>query len=133
MKTDDVFVKKSRIEGKGVFASRAYKKGEIVLHWDINHPLTDEEYNKLTEKEKGYVSFIDGKYIVMQEPEKFVNHSCSPNTTAKGFCDIATKDIEKGEEITEDYSEGFPPGAETKCNCGSSNCRKIIKNEKNCY
>jgi len=28
-----VVVKKSKISGKGVFASRDFKKGEIVLRW----------------------------------------------------------------------------------------------------
>ena len=33
----DVAVKKSKIEGLGVFALRDFKKGEIVIKWDIAH------------------------------------------------------------------------------------------------
>lgn len=110
-----------------VFAARNFKQGEIVLRWDINKSLSKREYDKLSEEEKNYISFIDGKYTVMQEPEKFVNHSCSSNTIAKDYCDIAVKDIKKGDEITSDYSCGLPPGIEMECNCGEDNCKRIIK------
>lgn len=61
----------------------------------------------------------------MQAPEKYVNHSCEPNTTAKGFCDVAIRNIKKGEEITGNYEE-TAGGASFKCSCGSTNCKKII-------
>ena len=130
MKTDYVYVKESRINGRGAFAARGFKKGEIVLQWDVSNTISPKEYDKLAEKEKNYVSFFDGKYVVMQEPERFVNHSCSPNTTAKNFCDFATKDIKAGEEVTGDYSEELAPNTEMTCNCGGINCRKIIKGPK---
>lgn len=127
MQSDNVIVKKSYIEGKGVFASRDFKKGEIVLHWDISHTLSKEKVDKMSNKEKKYISLLDNKYVIMQEPERFVNHSCSANTTAKNFCDIAKRDISKGEEITANYTEELLPNTSMKCNCGSKNCIKTIK------
>ncbi|HII39524.1 TPA: SET domain-containing protein [Candidatus Micrarchaeota archaeon] len=63
----------------------------------------------------------------MRPPGRFVNHSCSPNTHAKDFCDVANKDIAEGEEITADYRETSPGGLnEFKCNCGSKRCGKRI-------
>ncbi len=62
----------------------------------------------------------------MQSPERYVNHSCVANTQVKDFCDVAVRDISKGEEITSDYSEGLLSGFSMRCNCGSKNCRKII-------
>ena len=53
----------------------------------------------------------------MQKPERFVNHSCDANTTAKNFCDIAKRNISKGEEITGDYSEELPPNTYMECKC----------------
>lgn len=126
MKSDDVIVKKFPIHGRGVFAARDFKKGEVVLHWDISHILSKEEVEKMNEEEKRYVAFSGGKYIIMQAPEKYVNHSCTANTWVKDFCDVAVRDISKGEEITADYSEELPPCFFMKCNCGSKNCRKII-------
>jgi len=71
---------------------------------------------------------MDGKYVIMQDPEKYVNHSCDANTTAKQFCDIAKRDIKKGEEITANYKEELSPSTEMKCNCGSKNCVGIVRN-----
>lgn len=127
MKTDSVYIKQSNINGKGVFAQKKFKKDKVVLHWDISNTLSATEFEKLSEQEKDYVTLLGGKYIAMQEPEKFVNHSCSPNTTAKGYCDIAIRNIEKDEEITGNYSEVLPPDMEMQCNCGNDNCRKTIK------
>jgi len=122
MKTDDVLVKSSNIHDKGVFAARDFKAGEIVLRWDISNVLLENEVSKMTEEEKRYITFLDDKYVLMQEPERFVNHSCNANTTAKQFCDVAKRDIKKGEEITANYKEELPPNTYMKCNCGSPNC-----------
>lgn len=129
MKSNDVFVKKSGIHGSGVFAKRNFKVGEIVLPWDISNTIQEKEVAKMIEGEKQYVSYMDGKYIVMQDPEKYVNHSCDANTTAKQFCDIAKRDIIKGEEITGDYKEELPPNMCMKCHCGSKNCLGIIESK----
>jgi hypothetical protein len=122
MKTDEVIVKQSDIHGKGVFAARDFKAGDIVLRWDKSNILTAEEYEKLTDDEKRYVCFVDGIYVQMQEPERYVNHSCDSNTTAKHFSDIAKRNIKMGEEITSDYNEELLTQKKFKCTCGSSNC-----------
>ena len=128
MRTDNVVVKSSSIHGKGVFAARDFKAGEIILRWDVTDILSEEEVKKMSSEEKRYVSCIDGKHIRMQEPEKFVNHSCNANTTAKQFCDIANRDIKTGEEITTNYRKELPSNTYIKCNCGGKNCIGIIKN-----
>ncbi len=127
----DVIVRKSKIEGKGVFANRNFKKGEVVLKWDTSHELTKEDADKLSEKEKKFVPFVHGKYLLLQSPERYVNHSCDANTHAGNFCDIAKRDIEKGEEITANYSETSAEYERMKCKCRSKNCRGIITSEKN--
>lgn len=119
----NIIVKESTIQGRGVFASRDIKKGEVVLRWDTSHALPSAK--NLSEKELKYISFIYGKIIVMQEPEKYVNHSCSPNTTTKNFCDVAIKDIKKGEEITQDYKETMLPETKTDFKCNCEKCKKV--------
>lgn len=126
----DVVVKKSKIHGKGVFAARDFRKGEVVLRWDISNELTKKEIEKLPEKERKYVTYLKGKYVLMKYPERYVNHSCKANTTPKNCCEIAVKDIKKGEEITTDYSEECAPNLRMKCSCGSRNCRGIIRPKK---
>lgn len=127
MKTAKVITKKSKIHGKGIFANKSFKKGKVVLHWDISNLLTKEAFNKLSEKNKYYVNKTNGKLIIMQEPEKYVNHSCSPNTKIKDFCDVAIKNIKKGEEITSNYAKDLPEEISMKCSCKEKNCKKLIK------
>ncbi|MBI2151219.1 SET domain-containing protein-lysine N-methyltransferase [Candidatus Woesearchaeota archaeon] len=123
----DTIVKKSKVEGLGVFALRNFKKGEVVIKWDISQQLTPKSIKKIPEKDKRYVAHFNGKFILMQPPARFVNHSCDANTYANNFCDIAKRDIKKGEEITGDYSEEAISGEIMVCKCGSKNCRSIMK------
>ncbi|MBU1201734.1 MAG: SET domain-containing protein [Nanoarchaeota archaeon] len=125
----DVIVKKSKIEGSGVFANKDFKKGEVVLKWDTSKQLSTKEVEKVPEDEKKYVSFVNNKYTLMRPPERYVNHSCNANTNVGDFCDVAKRDIKKGEEITGDYSQDTTPDFEMKCTCGSKNCKGIIKKE----
>lgn len=128
MKSDDVIIKKSDIHGIGIFAARDFKIGEIVLQWDVSNILSEKEVAKLNDNDKQYIAYLGGRYVYMQEPEKYVNHSCDANTTAKQFCDIAKRDIKKGEEITSDYEDDLPPNTYMKCVCGSQKCVGVISN-----
>ncbi|MBN1502245.1 SET domain-containing protein [Candidatus Woesearchaeota archaeon] len=121
-----VIVKDSKIQGKGVFADRDLKKGEIVLKWDTSIILTEKEAKKIPKRYKKYLVFFNGKYIFAQSPEKYLNHSCEPNTKEGKLCDIAIRDIKKGEEITTDYSIDAIPHIKMKCACKSKKCKKII-------
>ena len=122
----NVIIKKSKISGRGVFAARNFKKGEVVLDWRDSPVLTSEQLTKLPEDEKKFVYYGYEKPILVNPPARFVNHSCSPNTFIKDYRGIAKKDIKKGEEITEDYSLEHNPNFKLKCNCGSKNCKSII-------
>jgi len=121
----DVIVKKSKINKKGVFANKNFKKGEVVLEW---HPkaLKESEVRKMPSDKRHYVYKSADKYFLMQSPEKYVNHSCDANTEARNGRDIAVRDIKKGEEITSDYTK---QGSSTSfiCTCGSQKCRGFIK------
>jgi len=118
-----IIVKKSNIDKQGVFALKDFKKGEVVLKWSPK-TLKKSEIDKLPEKDKHYVQKSGKKYFLMQAPEKFVNHSCNPNTETKNCCDVTLTDIKKGEEITSDYGKG---GAMSfRCKCGSENCKGNI-------
>lgn len=124
----DIIIKNSKIHGKGVFANKNFKKGEVVVKY-INKKLTQEEYNNLSEKEKHYTFFVDETWFLSLPPARYVNHSCNSNTNPIGKCDIAIRDIKKGEEITGDYRKDNVPELNMKCNCGSKNCKGIITNE----
>lgn len=126
-----VVVKKSLIQGKGVYAIRNINKGEVILEIDDSHMV--KKRTKLTNKQLEYdCDFLaNGKIVIMQLPEKHINHSCNPNSFVKTINGIrkvlAMREIKKDEEITYDYTiNSFNEGA-FKCNCGSKNCRKTYQ------
>ena len=124
----NILVKKSSINNLGLFAAKDFKKGEIVLRWNLSYILKKEDIAKLPQEERKYVSFHEGKYILIQKPERYINHSCNANTNAEHFCDIAVRDIKNGEEITADYTqEGEVLGENIPCHCGSEKCQKELK------
>jgi SET domain-containing protein len=119
----DIIVKKSRINKKGVFALRDFKKGEVVLKWK-SKILKNSEVGKLKDSQRHYIHKVGRNKYLMQPPEKFVNHSCQANTYVRNNCDVALREINKGEEITSDYGKFAPVSFE--CKCGSKNCRGVI-------
>ena len=120
----NIIVKKSKINKKGVFAARDFKKDEIVLKW-IPKILEKSKVEKLKDDQKHYIYKAEkNKYFLMQSPEKYVNHSCEANTQVKNHCDVAVRNIKKGEEITSNYGKGSSVSFE--CKCGSKNCRGMI-------
>jgi uncharacterized protein len=121
-----IIIKDSAIQGKGVFAGRDFKKGDIVMKWDTSVVLAKKEAEKIPKRQRKYLVFYKGKYILAQPPEKYLNHSCEPNTKEGNLCDIAIRNIVKGEELTTDYSIDAPPHIKMKCNCGCKGCKKIV-------
>ena len=124
---DSVIVKKSKIHGKGVFANRDFKKGEVVIKYNLK-PLSKQEFDNLPESEKHFTSKEGDKYWLFSTPERYVNHSCEPNTNPniKDKFDFAIKDIKKGDEILADYTKDNVPGLNMKCSCGSKKCKGVI-------
>ena len=128
--TSSIKIMKSRINGQGVFATRKIMKGEIILPWDMSIVFDRKKLEQLPRKEWKYVTSLDGKqFILLASPERFVNHSCNPNTVIKNLSDVAAHDINEGEEITADYTKEKIPDLYFVCNCRNSNCKKVIMNE----
>lgn len=101
----DVIIKKSKIgqfkDGLGVFAKRDFKKGEIVVKFNLKI-LTEEEYKKLPEMEKHFTHKRNGVIYYYPEPERHVNRFKEPNVYVdfeKG-ADVALRDIKEGEELS---------------------------------
>ncbi len=97
----DLIIGKGKLAGKGVYAGRDFKKGEVVTRYKLK-PLTKEEYKKLPRSEKRFTHTHWGQIYLYLEPDRYVNHSDTPNTyqDLKNRCDIAAIDIKKGEMIT---------------------------------
>lgn len=80
--THNVVVKNSSMQGKGVFAARDFKAGDFVLVINDSHVVTDE--SKLTKEQHEFdLDYLNDRIILMQEPEKYINHSCNPTVYVK--------------------------------------------------
>jgi hypothetical protein len=120
---DDIEIRKSGISGRGVFARCRFRKGETVFRWDLSRKIRRDEIDSLSAEERHFLNPFDEDYfVVVEEPERFVNHSCVNNTRVEYFTDVAVRDILPEEETTSDYRSG---GAtiDFLCGCGAPNCR----------
>jgi len=127
-----VAIRKSKLGGKGLFATEPTTKGKVVFVWGgkvmTKKAIKNGEYKKGTAVEIG-----EGKYFAdppNESPGKddYLNHSCEPNLWLKDEVTlIAKRDIAKGEELTADYGTWVSRSYwKMKCDCGSSLCRGII-------
>lgn len=115
-----VEIKKSSINGNGVFALENISKGEIVWIYKPGKDkiLSVEDFKKLDKDEKlrlnriAYLSPSTNRYVYppKNDPALFTNHSMNNNLSVifdKLLSDepffIANKDINIGEEITNNY------------------------------
>ncbi len=102
----DLITGKGNLAGKGIYAGRDFKKGEVLIKYRLKH-LTPEEFNNLPESEREFTHVHHGVIDLYSEPERYVNHSDSPNTYQDlvNMCDVAARDIKKGEMITTDATK----------------------------
>jgi hypothetical protein len=132
MKTSRTFdVHNTRKYGMGVYAGRDIKKGEII------HVLSGEKMTLgqlvervLTKKERIDDPFQIGRrtFIYLDKLSRTFNHSCDPTGGIRKTSELfALRDIQKGEQITYDYSMVIAPTDwKMRCFCGSKKCRKIV-------
>jgi len=125
-----IYIGESKLHGKGLFASRDIKKGEIIFiikGKKINFLI----HNKKQAKIAGFnwIGFSKNMWINPVHYGLYYNHSCEPNSAIKGRVTVvAIRNIKKGEEITFDYSLNEADIFwYIKCSCGSKSCRKTIK------
>lgn len=105
-------LKPSPIHGIGVFALKDYAKGEqVIFQYDtiVAHQLTEDAFRALPPYMQSEILdrtvFIEGEPLSFLDPNSevdyraFMNHSDTPNTDGI----YAIRDINAGEEVTEDY------------------------------
>ena len=124
---DNVVVRKAGRKGKGVFALKGFKKGELVFRNKIGKIVKKKDLDKLSKEDKKHLGEIDSKtFEIMQPPRVCVNHSCNPNSANKGTSFFALRKIKKGYEITTDYRVTGLFKNKWKCHCGSKNCKGYV-------
>ncbi|HHT9130554.1 MAG TPA: SET domain-containing protein [Candidatus Brocadiaceae bacterium] len=124
-----IIVCSSKIEGLGVHAGENIKKEAVITKFQgqLKYKINKNERDALAHPD--WVGVRKDYWIDPESPHKYFNHSCAPNASINKTVEIiALRDVRKGEEITFDYSitEGDPRW-EMACNCGWTNCRKIVR------
>ncbi|KON26524.1 hypothetical protein AC480_05545 [miscellaneous Crenarchaeota group archaeon SMTZ1-55] len=129
---DKVYVAVSTIHGNGVFARCAIQEGQRILMIDDSRIVTDDAPLRPENGEyEHHCDYVEkGKVILMQEPERSINHSCDPNVYIRQVAGVryvyAMRAIHAEEELTFDYCiNGYGDGV-WHCTCGSPQCRKTI-------
>jgi uncharacterized protein len=126
-------VRKSQIQGRGLFAAEPIKEGEVVCVKG-GHIFDRKILKEVTESlGPAEIQIGDDLFIGPLEQQQrkgnmiFSNHSCNPNIGVKGqIVFVALRDIKTGEELTHDWAMTDDDDYSMTCNCGANECRKVV-------
>jgi len=124
----DVAVKRSRIEGLGVFAARPFHAGDRIRRVNVVREIAaDSPIREDLGERLEHCSYPDGKVVLWGVPDRHLNHSCDPNAWVQYEADacylVARRDVAPGDEITCDYNINIADGTAWPCRCGAPRCR----------
>ena len=124
----EVEVKRSSIEGLGVFALRPAPQGQCIRQISVIREITPMSPLRENLGERiDHCDYPDGKVVLLGYPDRHLNHSCDPNAYVRydaGGCFLyARRNIAAGEEITCDYNLNITGGTSWPCHCGAARCR----------
>jgi uncharacterized protein len=118
---NNVVVKKSRIHGKGIFASKNIPANELVMIISGEVISGKECERREWEDDNVYIFWNGRTYIdtINTKKIKYINHDCNPNCEVlardkESLNLVSVREIKKGEEILMDY--GYEEIYEN-CNC----------------
>ncbi len=126
-----VQIRKSEIQGIGLFAKGNFKKGEKVYSYPKGKVISAQKISALSDSDKRYLDKIgNDSFEIIEPPARYVNHSCEPNAAEQDRVGYALRDIKKGEEITIDYDNIAFLEKPFACRCGSKNCRGTVNGKQ---
>ncbi|MGD1102960.1 MAG: SET domain-containing protein-lysine N-methyltransferase [Terriglobia bacterium] len=124
--------------GFGMFARRAIREGEIVERYE-ERPQTLVSRQQVERHWRGWRRQWFDQYawpvtadlhvLWSENPDDWrpINHACDPNTWLEGLNLVARRNIAEGEELTAEYATFCGPSmAGFECQCGATDCRRII-------
>jgi hypothetical protein len=140
-----VEVRRSPIQGRGVFAKSDIAKGTRILEYlgeRISPQEADRRYDdEASDRHHTFLFVVDKRCVIdaarLGNEARYINHSCSPNCEAvvddrRIFID-ALVDIDEGTELAYDYSyvtdEAYSDADRRRlypCRCGTKDCRGTI-------
>ena len=126
-------VGRSKIDGRGCFATRRFRKWEKIAELEGERVSRVEAARRMRGKRRLHICATDSYWGIDGSRggngSQFVNHSCRPNSFVRIISGhvifFALRDIEPGEEITLDYVESYHPDT-YRCRCGVEGCRGTI-------
>jgi hypothetical protein len=136
-------VRRSRIQGRGVFATRAIRTGQRLIRY-VGEPITHEEADRRYDDRGGrhhtFLFVLDDDTVLDARrggnEARYINHSCEPNCETvieDGEIWIeAIKPIAAETELVYDYRFEWDDAYEAEdvryyaCRCGSAKCRGTI-------
>jgi hypothetical protein len=127
-------VKPSPIHGRGLFATRPIRRGEVVA---IKGGTVMDRAALRRVKGRvawSYIQIGDGIYIgatsarQVRANKLYLNHSCEPNVGLRGeITFVAMREVAAGEELTYDWAmEEHAASSVTRCRCGRPGCRRVL-------
>ncbi len=126
-------IARSPIHGRGLFAAKTMRKGEIVAIKGghvLDRPTLRRVRRRIAESylqidDDFYMGAVTGRDV--RRNKLFINHSCEPNVGLRGQIPfVALRGIKAGEELTYDWAMEENAPAVTPCRCGARRCRKIL-------
>jgi SET domain-containing protein len=137
-------VRRSGVHGKGVYATTAIKRGEVVIEY-LGEVITWAEalrrhpHDPQDPDHTFYFHIDDSRVIDAKHggnAARWINHACSPNCEADevdGRVFIkALRALKSGEELFYDYGltldERYTPALKRRfaCHCGTRGCRGTL-------
>jgi len=122
-------IKDSPNKGLGLFASRDFDVGDLVM--------SSKPAVTTTTRDSHTVQIDWDRHILMNLPAVLINHSCDANvgvrnnSTNDAYDFWAIRPIAEGEELTWDYEASeWELSTPFDCGCGSANCRGRLQGFK---
>jgi len=129
--SDKVEVRKSKVNGVGMFAKAPIKAGEVTFVKGGHILRRSEMFTSGVINSYFPISddlFLAAKTKAEEKGIKlYINHSCEPNCGIRGeITFVAMRNISAGEELTVDYAMIDNEDYSIECKCGSENCRHVV-------
>ena len=138
-------IRRSKIQGRGAFATENIRKGKRIIEYrgePITHDEADRRYDAddAAGRHHTFLFILDDDIVLDARTTrcdaKYLNHSCDPNCESvieDGHIWIdAIKPIKKEQELVYDYQFEFEDNYEPEdvryyaCLCGTAKCRGTI-------
>jgi predicted enzyme related to lactoylglutathione lyase len=102
--TNALTIGEGHMDGKGLYAARPFKKGEVVVRIELK-PISFQELKALSPEDFMAAHNLNGQIFLFEGGlARYVNHSDTPNVVLdfEQKADIALREIAVGEKITAD-------------------------------